>query len=84
MDDRLLFDKPNNDRRTVIDETSFNWFGIEYFNIVEDISRPTDWQLQFGTHSLVVHLDGQLKLFESTVENGYGTKKLPLLGEILF
>jgi AraC family transcriptional regulator len=78
----LVFGKYSIDGRKTLSETGFSWSGIEFVSAIEDIRRQVQWHLKPGFHSIVVHLDGRMKSFESRVENGPFRTATPIDGDI--
>jgi AraC family transcriptional regulator len=61
---------------------SIKWRGAEFIAVTEDIGEEVTWHRVPDTHSLVVHLGGTLKHFESEAEGGVAWRGLPAPGDM--
>lgn len=73
-----LFSEP----RTMIANSTASWNGIEFIAASEDIKKRTIWHLKPDTHSVVIHLAGDMSHFVSEIEGGDVAKKPPSPGEV--
>lgn len=69
-------------QRLVLSRKTAHSQGMSLLLAAEDVSSPTDWCFEDGSHRIVVHLDGVLDRMESVFSRGPSTDATPSNGDI--
>ena len=71
-----------NRTRKPLHQESLTLGGCEVWLGSEDISHPTRWEIEHDRHTLIVHLDGEMRRLETRIGNGNTCRNPARVGEM--